>query len=143
MKTPKSITLTILLISFLSCNSKPVPNLQLFSPEAFAFDVGGSWEVNASVNAKGFEQNEYNENFDIKLFFTVDLITPEKDTLKNIFSDSLASNQKIEFIDVPIEAQIELDTTFSVGNYKLVFEVIDKYSKQEKTTEVSFNLTTD
>lgn len=131
------------MIAILSCNSKPEPNLQLFSPEAFAFNIGDSWEVNASVNAKGFDQKENDNNFVIKLFFTVDLITPEKDTLKKIFSDSLASNQKNEFIDVPIEAQIELDTTFSIGNYKLVFEVFDKYSKQKKSAEVNFNLTTD
>lgn len=139
----KNVIILIMLYGLIACNSKPEPNLQLFSPEAFAFDVGGSWEVNASVNAKGFEQKEINKKFDIKLFFTVDLITPENDTLKKIFSDSLASNQENEFIDIPIEAQIELDTTFSVGNYKLVFEVIDEYSKQEKTTEVNFNLTTD
>jgi len=139
----KKLIILVLLFSLIACNSKPKPNLQLFSPEAFAFNIGDAWEVNASVNAKGFEQKENNNNFDIKLLFTVDLITPEKDTLRKIFSDSLASNQKNEFIDVPIEAQIELDTTFSIGNYKLIFEVLDKYSKQKKSAEVNFNLTTD
>ena len=139
----KNVIILIMLYSLIACNSKPEPNLQLFSSEAFAFNIGDSWDVKASVNAKGFEQKENNENFDINLFFTVDLITPEKDTLKNIFSDSLASYQKNEFIDVPIEAQIELDTTFSIGNYKLVFKVIDKYSKQKKSAEVNFNLTAD
>jgi hypothetical protein len=139
----KNVIILIVLYSLIACNSKPEPNLQLFSPEAFAFNIGDSWEVNASVNAKGFEQKENNEVFDIKLFFTVDLITPEKDTLKKIFTDSLVSNQKNEFIDVPMEAQIELDTTFAIGKYKLIFNITDKFSKQKKSAEVNFNLTSE
>ena len=61
MKTLKHFVLTILFINLFACNNKPEPNLELFSPEAFAFDIGESWEVNASVYAKGFGQIEKND----------------------------------------------------------------------------------
>ncbi|MEE9429967.1 MAG: hypothetical protein V3V16_02935 [Melioribacteraceae bacterium] len=143
MKTLKIIILTILLISLFACNSKPEPNLQLFSPEAFAFDVGGSWEVNASINAKGFEQKEENNNHLLSLSYTADLITSENDTLRSITESIIEEQQEMEFADIPIEAQVELDSTFSLGSYKLIFYVTDKLSKQEKTAEVNFNLAAD
>jgi len=143
MKTLKTITLTILLITLFACNSKPEPNLQLFSPEAFAFDVGGSWEVNASVNAKGFEQKEENNKYLLSLSYAVDLITSENDTLKNISQNKIEEQQETEFGDIPIETQIELDSTFSLGNYKLIFSITDELSKQNKITEVNFSLTAD
>ena len=129
-----------LVFTIFNCKNKPEPKLELFNPQAFAFDVGDSWEVNATINAKGFLQKEENSEFKIKLSYNVSLITPQKDTLKKIFTDILANNQKNDFIDIPVEAQIELDTTFEAGNYKLLFNVKDENSKQEKTAEVSFKL---
>ena len=140
----KSLTITTIIILFgtlTSCNKKSEPKLELFNPEAFAFDIGDSWEVNATINAKGFFKKEENNEFRIKLSYAVDLITPQKDTLKKIFTDTLANNQKNDFIDIPVETQIELDSTFETGNYKLLFNVKDEYSKQEKKAEVSFILT--
>lgn len=140
MKVLQYSVYIFLTFTFFSCKSKPEPKLELFNPQAFAFDVGDSWEVNATINAKGFFQKEENSEFKIKLFYNVSLVTPQKDTLKKIFTDTLANNQKNDFIDIPVEAQIELDTTFETGNYKLLFNVKDEYSKQEKTAEVSFKL---
>lgn len=140
MKTKIYISL-ILLFSLSACKNKPEPKLELFNPQAFAFDIGDSWEVNATVNAKGFLQNEKNNEFNIKLSYFVDMITPEQDTLKKIFVDTLSSIQKNEFIDIPLEAQIELDSTFEAGKYKLLFNVTDEYSKQKKYIDVVFNLT--
>ncbi len=139
MKT-KTLISAFLLFSILSCKNKPEPKLELFNPQAFAFDIGDSWEVNASVNAKGFLQNTNNNQFNIKLSYLVDMITPTQDTLKKIFTNTLANNQKNEFIDVPLEAQIELDSTFETGTYKLLFNITDEYSKQKKSIEVEFNL---
>jgi len=35
---------------------------EAFSPEAFAYDIGNSWEVNATVNVKGFTKNEVGDD---------------------------------------------------------------------------------
>ena len=143
MKPLTIIIVIILFATLTSCNKKPEPKLEFFNPEAFAFDLGDSWEVNATINAKGFKQKENNNKYFVKLFYTVDLITNKNDTLKKIFIDTLANNQKNEFIDIPVEAQIELDSTFETGNYKLLFNIIDGYSEQAKTAEVNFKLTKD
>jgi hypothetical protein len=39
-----------------------------------------------------------------------------------------------------LEAQIELDSTFKVGNYILIFNVSDEISKQTKTINIPFDL---
>ncbi len=140
MKTKPYITLVIFLSTLIACNNKPEPKLELSNPEAFAFNIENSWEVNSSVNAKGFLKKELNNGFSSKLFYTVNLITPAQDTIKKIFTDTLASFQKNDFNDVQIEAQMEMDSSFAKGNYKLIFIVNDMYSKQKKYTEVNFSL---
>ena len=47
--------LSLLLIT--SCNKEEI-KLEVFNPEAFAYDLGNTWEVNAMINVKGFEQRE-------------------------------------------------------------------------------------
>ncbi len=140
MKNIKIIFFTFILIGVWACSSKPEPKLELFSPEAFAFEVDNSWEINATVNAKGFAQIDNDENPKIELFYKVDLITPESDTIKSIFDKNILLNEKEELIDLPLEAQIELDSTFKVGNYILIFNVSDEISKQTKTINIPFDL---
>ncbi len=140
MKTKLYITIIIFLSALISCNNKPAPKLKLANPEAFAFDIENGWEINALVNASGFLKKEKNNKFGSKLFYTVDLITPAQDTIKKIFADTLATIQKNDFNDIQLEAQIELDSTFETGSYKLLFNVIDNYSKQKRSSEVNFEL---
>ncbi|MBK8944818.1 MAG: hypothetical protein IPM32_06030 [Ignavibacteriae bacterium] len=140
MKNCKNIFSIIILLSVWACSSKPEPKLELFSPEAFAFEVDNSWEVNATVNAKGFAQNIEENKSNINLFYKVDLVTTENDTIKSIFDKNILLNEKKEISDLQLEAQIELDSTFAVGNYNLVFIVSDEISKQTKTINIPFNL---
>jgi hypothetical protein len=136
----KIIIISLLLFVFSTC-SGPEPNLQLSNPEAFSFDLGDSWEVIASVSAKGFAQEEKEDSFSIHLSYSVDLVTAEADSLISIYSDNVDSNDSEEFIDLPLEAQIEIDSSFAEGSYKLVFNVKDEISNQIKSIEVKFDLT--
>ena len=115
-------------IIFFACSCRPEPNLMLSSPEAFAFDLGDSWEVNASVTAKDFAQVEKEDQYFVKLSYSVDLVSPESDSLKSIYNESIDQQDSEEFLDIILEAQIEIDSTFGEGKYKLVFNVIDEYS---------------
>lgn len=133
-----SILILSLVFFFLSC-SGPEPNLQLSNPEAFAFDLGDSWEVNASIKAMGFQVEEEDGNYFSKLSYSVDLIT-QYDSLVAIYNDRIDKNGTEEILDVMLEAQIEIDSTFEEGDYKLIFNVSDELSKQTKSLSVDFNL---
>ncbi len=135
----KLIIISIIFLSLFAC-SKPEPNLELFNPEAFAYDIGDSWEVNATVNAKGFLQKEFEDIFRMKLSYSVDLVTPESDSLNSIFNDVIEEINDEEIVDIALEAQIEIDSTFSEGIYVLLFNVKDEFSNQTKSIKVNFNL---
>ena len=132
----------ILVFAFLvSCSSKPEPNLELSNPEAFSFDLGDSWEVNASVSAKGFAQKEVADNFNVNLSYTVDLVTPNSDSLISVYSDEVKETDAEEFMDFILEAQVEIESSFGQGNYKLIFHVKDEFTSQLKSIIVDFKLT--
>ncbi|MBK6913476.1 MAG: hypothetical protein IPH11_07365 [Ignavibacteriales bacterium] len=44
-------------VLFISCG-KEETKFEAFSAEAFAYDLGGSWEVNASTRVKGMAQKK-------------------------------------------------------------------------------------
>lgn len=123
-----------------ACSSKPEPNLELFSPEAFAYDLGDYWEINVSVNAKGFEQKEINGKYSFSLKYLVNIVTPESDTLFNIFDKEIEKEETEEITELQLEAQIEVDSTFTKGNYILIFNVYDEFSKQDKSVNINLEL---
>jgi len=128
-------------ITFLlnGCNKEEV-KFEAFSPESFAFDIGDRWEVNALVNVKGFVQKETDGTFSASVQYSVDMITPNDKTIVNIFGDSKETKQEEEIMDIPLEVQFELDSTYPMGKYKLLVNIRDNFS--EKTTEafVEFDL---
>ncbi len=136
------IIISAIFISFLinGCSKEKV-KLEAFSPESFAFNIGDRWEVNALVNVKGFVQKEADGTFSASVQYSVDMVTPNEKTIANIFEDSKETKQEEEITDIPLEVQFELDSTYTVGKYKLLFNIRDNYS--EKTTEafVEFDLT--
>ncbi len=131
-----SILATLL---FLSCAEDP--KLILFSPESFAFSLDEGWEVNASVNAKGFAQIE-KENSDLyftHITYSVNFFTPE-DSIYKADYDSIIDSTDEEIMDMQIETQLELDNGFSKGNYTIEFIVEDKYSITKDTLSTQFVL---
>ncbi len=67
----------IFLLVFASCSKKEEVKFEAFSPEAFAYDIGDSWEINATVNVKGFVKKEVGDELSTSLGFSVDLIDPD------------------------------------------------------------------
>lgn len=134
------IFLILSAIMILGC-SKDELNLEAFNPEAFAFDIGDTWEVNASTQVKGFIQLEENETFKASLSFSVDLVTPGGDTIQGLITrvEDLVNNEKV--LDTSLEAQFELDSTYTAGKYNVVFNVKDVNSNQAATTTSSFEIT--
>jgi hypothetical protein len=136
----KQIFFLVALFIINACSSKPEPKLELFSAEAFAYDLGDYWEVNTTVNAKGFAQSEKDNKYEAKLSYSIDLITTEDDTIKSIFNDSIDKQNNELMNDIALEAQLEVDSTFAEGNYKIIFKVTDEISKQTKSLSINFNL---
>lgn len=138
MRAPKFFLFSLLLIS--ACSKQPEQKLELFSPQAFAFDLGEGWEVNASINVKGFQQNIIKDSFQAIISYNTDLITPQNDTIKSLSSKVIVEKHETEFLEIPIEIQIELDSTFTNGRYKLFVFVTDSLSKQLTSTDIYFDI---
>lgn len=131
----KNLLIISILFVLVSCSRKETTKLETFNAEAFAFQLESGWEVNASVRVKGFQQDTANENYTSKLSYNIGIITPQNDTVRNIAADQISESQKEEVSDLPVEVQIELDSTYVPGKYKLLFEIRDELSNR-KTSAV-------
>ncbi len=127
-------------LALISCGKEDL-KLEAFNPEAFAFDIGDTWEVNASTQVKGFVQLEENETFKAALSFSVDLVTPGGDTIPGLITrvEDLVNNEKV--LDTSLEAQFELDSTYTAGKYNVVFNVKDVNNDQTASATASFEIT--
>ena len=123
----KAIYILLIILLTISCSKKEEVKFEAFSPEAFAYDIGDSWEINATVNVKGFVVKEVGNQSSASISFSVDMIGPDSIEVKNIFSDSKDITSG-ELIDIQLEAQFELDYNSPDGLYKIIFHITDKYS---------------
>jgi hypothetical protein len=138
----KNIFLFLLIIILIISCSKKEEKFEAFSTEAFAYDLGGSWEVNATVRIKGFTQIEDKEsgNYAATISLIVDLIKPDstKEPAKFSYVHTETSKEKIS--DVGLEAQFELDSTYQEGIYKLIFHIKDANSENQTSIETELEL---
>lgn len=137
--TLRSAVVLLLILFVTSCSKQEEAKLQLFSPEAFAYDLGDGWEVNSTARVKGFGQTESNGSFQMNVTFAVDLTRPDGSKL-TMFRGEQKLQAKDKFADQPLEAQFELDSTFTAGKYKVTFNVTDQISKQTATIEKEMEL---
>lgn len=135
----KTLYILLIILLTISCGKKEEVKFEAFSPEAFAYDIGDSWEINATVNVKGFEKKEVGDELSTSLGFSVDVIDPDGAERLDVFFDSKEVTSK-ELIDVQLEAQFELDYNSPDGLYKIIFHITDKYSGEIVTAEAEFEL---
>lgn len=136
----KKIFLLIILAAFVFSCSKKEEKFELFSAEAFAYSMDSGWELNASCRAKGLQQIEETGSFKAKLYFTADLTTPEGKVIFKIGEGLVSQSSKEKFSDLPIETQIQLDSTYKAGKYILSFNVLDKLSGENASIKKEFVL---
>lgn len=135
----KAFYILLLILLTISCSKKEEVKFEAFSPEAFAYDIGDSWEINATVNVKGYEKKEVGDELSTSLDFSVDIIDPDGIEIKDIFIDSKDVTSK-ELIDVQLEAQFEFDYNSPDGLYKIIFNITDNYSGEIVSAEAEFEL---
>lgn len=141
MEMRKIIFVFAALLILISCTKKEA-KFEAFTSDAFAYDLGnGNSEVNANVRVKGFTQTEKNGRYDVLVSFNIDLVKPDSSVIKSIFSDTKKESAAEPIHDLELDAQFNLDSSFTNGNYKLIFNVTDDVSKNNLTKEVSFDIT--
>lgn len=137
--TKLSFIFLLSFLFFISC-SEEEKQLELFSPEAFAFSLDTNWEVNASVQVRGFSQKENDGLFELKLSYQLDLELPNGEVVAKVDIDKLNENNSENILDLGIDSQIELDSNFTAGKYKLTFIVEDNFSHQTAVISTEFDL---
>jgi len=135
----KALYIIFYILITISCSKNEEVKFEAFSPEAFAYDIGDAWEVNATVNVKGFTKNEVGDDLSAALEYTVDLTGPDSLEMKNIFADSKEITSE-ELMDVQLEAQFELDYENPEGIYTIQFNVIDIMSGEVTSAKAEFEL---
>jgi len=129
------------LLLLISCDNEQT-KFEAFNPEAFAYDLGNTWEVNATINVKGFEQREGSrDTFEASISYSADIKTPNGKIVENLYSDKINISAEEEIIDIPLEVQFELDSTYSFGKYTIIFNITDIYSQNSITGSAEFDLT--
>jgi hypothetical protein len=131
------------LFVFTSCKKEEPLNLEAFSPQGFAFDLGDIWEVNATVRVKGFQQNRNDETkeFRAAVFYQVDLEKPNGEVRENIFRYLKEVNNHEQLMDIGLESQFELSADYEEGMYKLNYYIKDELSGLETRAVVNVELT--
>ena len=129
---------TILIIA--ACSKKTEP-LELFSAESFAYSMNDGWEANASVRVKGFDQKENGGKYSASISYTVDLQLPDGVMIFNIDSGVLEKTSAEKMTDLPVNTQLELNSQkFKTGNYKIIFNFVDKPTGRKGTLWSFFDL---
>ena len=67
--------------------------------------------------------------------------TPDGKTVESLYSDEIIISAEEVIVDIPLEVQFELDSTYSFGKYVIIFNITDDYSKNSITGSVEFDLT--
>lgn len=135
----KQFVIVLILIAISSCGKKEEVKFEAFSPEAFAYDLGDSWEVNATVNVRGFKGIVAENEVSASLDFSVDFVNPDGEISKNIFNDS-REVREIEINYLQLESQFELDSTYVEGIYTIIFNIKDNNTGNSTSAEVEVKL---
>ena len=131
----------LLVLIFEACSKKKEEKLKVYNSTAFAYDLGDkNWEVDASARVKGFTQTEEGNMYKASLAFEIYLITPENDTIKSLISKIVDKSEKESMSDTGLEAQFDLDSTYSYGTYKILWKLKDVATNDTASTDTNFKL---
>ncbi len=131
--------ISAILLTISACSEKQEKPLELFSAEAFAFKLDNNWELNGTTYVRNFTQEENNFGYSHKISYKIDLVKPNGDEIY-ILSDEVENNIDERALDIPLEFQTELDSTYKLGKYKIIFNVKDELSGKTGTIETFFEL---
>jgi hypothetical protein len=134
------IIFTIFIFLFSACGKKEKVKLTAYNATAFAYDLGNSWEVDATTRVKGYMQKEEKGTFNASLAYEINLITPKDDTIKSLITKVVDKSEKEKMPDTNLEAQFDLDSTYTDGKYTIIFKVKDVLSGDTASSSAGFDL---
>lgn len=140
----KFISLTALIFFILiACQPEEPLHLEAFSPQAFAYDLGDVWEVNASVRLKGFRQvkNDETDELSASVFYSVDLFNPAGELIREgVFKFRKDVTNRERILDISLDSQFELGSQYDEGIYTLTYNIDDENSDMETKLTLEFEL---
>lgn len=140
----KRVFITIILVSItlISCSKESPKPFRIYEPEVFVLSLGEiGWEAICKVKVEGFAEIEKDDQYTVNLDLNLDLITPQKDTLKNFASQTLNEtiNEK-HYHYLILEASGSIDAQHGIGTYEAVYFIRDNITNKTalliKTFEV-------
>ncbi len=60
--------------------------------------------------------------------------------MKTMFSKTAEKSSNEKITDIPLEAQFDLDSTAVKGDYKVLYNIKDKYSGQAINSTINFKV---
>ncbi len=130
----------VIFIFFTGCSKKEEIKLTTAGSNAFALDMGKGWEVQALTELHGFDLSEKDGKYFARVFYTIDVITPDNKTIRSLFTKESDKNGSEEIKSVKLEAQFNIDGDYPAGNYKAVFNIKDRISNKTLKDTVGFVL---
>ena len=138
------IIFILLVLLFDACSKKKEEKLKVYNTTAFAYDLGDkSWEVDASARVKGFTQTAEGNMYKASLAYEINLVTPKNDTIKSLISKVVDKSEKESMSDTGLEAQFDLDSTYSYGIYKILWNVKDVPTSDTASAITNFTLSSE
>lgn len=102
-------------------------------------DMG--WEAICKIKVEGFIVSEKDDEYSVDLELNIDLIIPQKDTLKSTGATSFNESSKEEFHSyLNLEASFSIDPSSGVENYEVVYKIKDNFSKKEFSLNKTFEV---
>ena len=126
-------------IIFSSC-SKKQKTFGLFNPKVNVSKVGNGYKLNASVNVRGFVQEENAGKYFANLSYSINLYPSKGYILNNVDSGQIKKEKDSILTNILINATADLDSTFKAGKYKLLFIVNDNLSQKQIELKTYFVL---
>ncbi len=128
----------LLIFLFLAGCGKEEKKPEIFSPDAYAFPMENSWELDGSFRVKGLETKERENKFEYKVTYSITLTNDKNQNriaLKDVLYEEKADE---ELSDIGIDFQTELDSTFTEGKYEALINIKDNFSR--KTAQLKFDI---
>ncbi len=133
------IPFTIAMVFVSGCGNEKT-ELQIFSPDAYAFPMGNGWELNGSFRVKGIEAKETENRFQYSVKYSI-IFTDEQNQKRLLVKDVLYDESfDEEQQDVGVDFQTELDSTFKEGKYKALIEIEDNLSRKHAQLKFEIEL---
>lgn len=137
-----SLVTILIIITLISCSKEPPKEFRGFDPEIFVMSLGDmGWEAICKIKVEGFIVTEKDDEYSVDLELNLDLITPQKDTLKSAGVTSFNESSREEFHSyLNLETSFSIDPSSGAGNYEAVYHIKDNFSKKEFALSKSFEV---